>query len=163
MTVNQEFKIAIQTNKYKEAMLMIISQAFQLKITTSVNSSEKSTLSTEIDLVEGKLTNQINPSLLENRSDNLLEQMHLEQVKIAPQLMVEQIQNWQKLLKLLASQTDTESDISPKYQKTITQNPNNEWEEFIDEVEEVEVITPRESPPSEDDWGDWMDEEEENL
>jgi hypothetical protein len=169
MTITEQFKTAILNGNFKEAMLLAISQAFELNITTTINGEEQSKLQTEINLVEGTINNQIDPTFLKQDSHPLLEEMHFSQVNFAHEMMSSHVENWHQLLQFLARiekfpSTIEETEITTAYAEEYTaerENPEvgeeEEWSEFL---EEVETVTPTETI-REDDWGDWMEEEEE--
>jgi len=157
MTVTEEFKLAVKTGKLKEAFLLLMSQTFALKITTSIE--EKVKLETSINVVEGKINNQIDAAFFEHPQHNLAQKIHDNQVNIAPELLRQYVQNWYYFSQFLADESET-----PQIRPYIPALPpeastqGEEWSEFLNEVEKVEVINPEES--DQEDWGDWMEEDE---
>ncbi|ELR99984.1 hypothetical protein [Gloeocapsa sp. PCC 73106] len=163
MTVTEEFKLAIKMGKFKEALLLLVGQAFDLTVTTSIKASEQISIETQIDVVAGEINHRVDAAFLEHQQREVLEKIHFAQVQSASQLVVQFIQNWQYLSELLA--TWEEVPITAKEVNSFTKaqppslpqesTPQNEWSELLEEVQNVEIV---DSPNGEDDWGDWMED-----
>lgn len=166
MTVTEEFQIFLKTGKYQEALLLLITQSLQLTVTTKIGPGENLKISSQINLIEGKIENRLTPTLLRDKRLNQIKEIHSNRVQTAHQLIASQLGEWQELLGNLASVgsvTPSEAQITAVYTPDIvnasveSEEKTTEWAEFMEEVEPVEVI-----PPSEEteDWGDWMEDEE---
>lgn len=160
MTVTEEFKIAVKTGRLKEAFLILLSQSFAVRITTNIE--EEIQLETSINVVEGKINNQIDQAFLSYPQHNLVEKFHYEQVNLAPELLREYVKNWYYLSEFL-SQGENFSPtpaLNPDLKVLPAETPakQEEWSEFLNEVETIEVVNKEGSDNG--DWGDWMEEDE---
>jgi len=161
MTVSEEFKLAIKTGNFREACLLLVSQALSLKVTTSINQISQSKLQTSIDVMGGEINNQVDHDFLTYSHHSLAEKMHFAQVNAAPELIMQYIKTWHYLSEFFSDPENisinipkTEVASLPPEQSTT----EGQWSEFLDEVQTIEVITQENS--DEEDWGDWMEEED---
>ncbi|TVQ46007.1 MAG: hypothetical protein EA365_06620 [Gloeocapsa sp. DLM2.Bin57] len=160
MTVTEEFKIAVKTGRLKEAFLILLSQSFAVRITTNIG--EEIQLETSINVVEGKINNQIDQAFLSYPQHNLVEKFHYEQVNLAPELLREYVKNWYYLSEFLSQGENISPTpaLNPDIEVLPAETPakQEEWSEFLNEVETIEVVNKEES--DNEDWGDWMEEDE---
>ena len=115
MTSKEDFKQAIRTGNINEAFLVAMSNAPELSITTkiitsegeerSVNSSELDAdnyLRTNINLIEGKIENEIGEKLTGDRYSEI-KQFHMRQVAEGHQTIQHNLVSLQKLFKLMST------------------------------------------------------------
>ncbi|PSO68903.1 MAG: hypothetical protein BRC44_17300 [Cyanobacteria bacterium QS_4_48_99] len=106
MVSSEEFKEALRGGKLEQALLLAMSPAMELKITTQLASDSEqitpsSRLQTRINLIEGKLENEIGEQFLNNAPYRELQQFHLEQVKEGNQTIQQNIGSLQTLFAIV--------------------------------------------------------------
>ena len=106
MVSSEEFKEALRGGKLEQALLLAMSPAIELKITTQLASDSEqitpsSRLQTRINLIEGKLENEIGEQFLNNAPYRELQQFHLEQVKEGNQTIQQNIGSLQTLFAIV--------------------------------------------------------------
>lgn len=115
MTSSEEFKQAIRTGNINEAFLVAMSNAPELSITTKIitsssgQNSENSTgeqqdhhLSTHINLIEGKIENEIGEKLTGDRYSEI-KQFHMGQVAEGYQTIQHNLITLQKMFQLMST------------------------------------------------------------
>ena len=110
MTVNEDFKQAIRAGKINEAFLVAISNAPELSITTKIVTAEgidvkkspNNYLHTYINLIEGKIENEIGEKLTGDRYSPI-NQFHIRQVNQAHQTIQQNLVSLQKMFQLMSS------------------------------------------------------------
>ncbi|GAB4541711.1 MAG: hypothetical protein Tsb0014_33860 [Pleurocapsa sp.] len=116
MTASEEFKKALRAGKLSEAFLLAMSKAPELHITTWIASPqansqvEKDTpqpeagnyLRTHINLIEGKIENEIGEKLIGDRNPEI-HQFHLQQVTQGHQTIQQNLESLQKMFHLMTA------------------------------------------------------------
>ena len=117
MKTSNEFKQALRAGKLSEAFLLAMSNAPQLHITTWVASANDDApppdensdrppagnfLRTHINLVEGKIDNEIGEKLLED-SHSAIQKFHWQQVNQGHQAIQQNLQSLQKMFHLMTA------------------------------------------------------------
>ena len=113
MTSSEDFKQAIRKGNINEAFLVAMSNAPELNITTRIISADGHStdvgsseidnyLHTHINLVEGKVENEISEKLTGDRYIEI-EQFHLQQVAQGHQTIQQNLVSLQKMFQLMSS------------------------------------------------------------
>jgi len=119
MTISQEFREKIRAGKYKEALILALTESVDLKVTTwiaSDNTDEKVSedyLCTEVNLVEGEITNSIGANILENPAYQELCKLHFEQVQQGQQIIFNNLKSLQAMLTFLEQNYHPDSKELP--------------------------------------------------
>ena len=113
MAASEEFKAQLKAGKIVDALTLALSEAVDLEITTWVspasgNSDSDSPLPghrlrTHINLIEGKIENEVGDQFLENGSYSELHKFHLEQVKEGRQTIQKNLESLQKMFVVLSN------------------------------------------------------------
>ena len=119
MTSNENFKQALIAGKLDEALAIAISQAPELKITTSIVSSlpqaetesnspspnfvTNKRLHTRINLVEGEIYNEISEDLIGNIDSQEIQKFHFEQVSRGHQIIQKNLESLQNIFRLMTT------------------------------------------------------------
>lgn len=117
MASSEDFKKYIQAGKLTEALALAMSTAVKLQITTRVLEDEEMALDknldkdsapgdrlrTNVNMVEGKITNEVGEQFTGKNPYKDLKQIHLEQVKEAPKVIQNNLKSLQKLFRLLVA------------------------------------------------------------
>ena len=117
MTAIDQFKEKIKAGDVYNALILAASEAIELKITTRISSNDanendsNSYLRTKINLVDGKIDNEVGSQLIGNESYNEILDFHLEQVKEGRQLLINNLDSLQKMFVIL---TNTLSQLPPQ-------------------------------------------------
>jgi hypothetical protein len=98
MNLNQEFHEHLQAGRLTEAISLVIGQLVELKITTKANSGR---LHTTVDLVNGQITNTVDPAFFSDKSSQKLLEFHTNQITATSQVVREQLRSLQDLLQAL--------------------------------------------------------------
>ena len=112
MTSSEDFKKAIRSGNISEAFLVAMSNAPELNITTKiitadghkvdVDQVQDNYLSTHINLIEGKVENEIGEKLTGDRYTEI-KQFHLQQVTDGHQTIQQNLISLQKMFQLMSS------------------------------------------------------------
>ena len=111
MTSKEEFKQAIRTGNISEAFLVAMSNAPELNITTKIVTADgqkhdvgqqDNYLHTHINLIEGKVENEIGEKLTGDRYSEI-KQFHLQQVTEGHQTIQQNLLSLQKMFQLMSS------------------------------------------------------------
>lgn len=107
MTATEQFKDKIQKGEVYDALTLAMSEAIELKITTWVASSETDDLDndskpgyrmrTSINLVEGKIDNEIGREFASNPAYEELQKLHLEQVQQGREIILNNLASLQTI------------------------------------------------------------------
>ncbi|TVQ46008.1 MAG: hypothetical protein EA365_06625 [Gloeocapsa sp. DLM2.Bin57] len=116
MTISQEFKDKIKAGKFREALILALSESIELTVTTSVvndlTATESDTyISTEVNLVEGEITNSISKDILANPE---LCKLHFEQVKQGQEIIFNNLKSFQTMLGFLEEVSESQSPELPE-------------------------------------------------
>jgi hypothetical protein len=111
MTSSDEFRKALRAGKLTDAFVLAMSKAHQLNITTSIafpekNSSQSATsssLRTRLDLVEGKIDNEIDEQFLGNPLYQQVQQFHRQQVNRGHHTIAQNLETLQQMFRLLVT------------------------------------------------------------
>jgi hypothetical protein len=98
MNLNQEFHEHLQAGRLTEAISLVVGQLVELKITTKANSGR---LHTTIDLLNGQITNTVDPAFFSDKSSQKLLEFHTNQITATSQVVREQLRSLQDLLQAL--------------------------------------------------------------
>jgi hypothetical protein len=102
MTANSEFQANLQAGRFNEAISQVVSKLVELDIVTVLPTTEESTghhiLSTKVDLLTGKITNEISPEFLQNKFYAKFLSFHTAQIDATSQIVREQLHGLQALL-----------------------------------------------------------------
>ncbi len=212
MTSSEDFKQALRSGNLSEAFLLAMSKAPELHITTWIASPQDNpaqppkdkSLRTHINLIEGKIENQIGEQLLGDRHPEI-QQFHHQQVAQGHQTIQQNLESLQKMFRLMAafqkqqqpgydrsswidvreankpelngqttvnaiaasetvSETSANNKIEPQL-PSFAREEDDEGDAIVNDLlsladldEEREEIE-TESPTDEEDWGDWLEEE----
>jgi hypothetical protein len=116
MTAIDQFKEKIKAGNVYEALTIAMSEAIELKITTRITSGDASDddsnsyLRTRINLVDGKIENEVGSELIGNESYDEILNFHLDQVKEGQQILINNLDSLQKMFVIL---TNTLSQLPP--------------------------------------------------
>ena len=110
MTSSEDFKQAIKTGNLDKAFNVAMSNASKLSITTKIITSERDRvdgdrdnyLHTQINLVEGKIENEIGEKLTGDRYAEI-QQFHLRQVSQGHQTIQQNLISLQKMFQLMSA------------------------------------------------------------
>jgi hypothetical protein len=113
MTINETFKAKIKEGKLKDALISVMSEAVELKITTWVSNPEDSVnqpsqpipghyIRTRMNILDGDIDNEIGSQFINKKSYSELQQFHLEQVKEGHQIVQTNLENIHKMFALLS-------------------------------------------------------------
>jgi hypothetical protein len=98
MNLNQEFHAHLQAGRLTEAISLVVGQLVELKITTKANSGR---LHTTVDLLNGQITNTVDPAFFSDKSSQKLLEFHTNQITATSQVVREQLRSLQDLLQAL--------------------------------------------------------------
>ena len=120
MTSSEDFKQAIREGNINEAFLVAMSNAPELNITTKIITADGSTdvapeidnyLHTHINLIEGKVENEIGEKLTGDRYSEI-KQFHLQQVTKGHQTIQQNLISLQRMFQLMSSFQEQASHAS---------------------------------------------------
>jgi hypothetical protein len=121
MTANSEFQANLQAGRVNEAISQVVSRLVELDIVTVLPATEGSTvqntLSTKVDLLTGKITNEISAEFLQNKSYAKFLNFHTAQIDATSQIVREQLHGLQALI------GNTNGVELPPLQKLATPGP----------------------------------------
>jgi hypothetical protein len=117
MASSDEFRKAVRAGKLTDAFVLAMSQAHQLNITTSIAFPEKNfpqsatssaprslhSLRTRLDLVEGKIDNEIDEQFLSNPLYQEVQQFHRQQVNRGHHTIAQNLESLQQMFRLLVT------------------------------------------------------------
>jgi hypothetical protein len=168
-----DFKEALKTGKLKEAFVLAMSKAVQLDITTSIvfpDSTNSGRLRTEINLVEGKIVNEISADLVGNKIYPEIQKLHFEQVAQGNRTLKENLESLEKTFKLMSALQQQVIEVPSRSlnngdrtlltpTEVIVEEEDDDDGEFGELISLVD-LDPEEEKQGEDreDWGDWMEE-----
>ncbi len=117
MTAIEQFKNKIQAGEIYDALALAMSETVELKITTWVANSATDNLDddsqpgyrmrTSINLVEGKIDNEIGREFANNPAYEELQKLHLEQVKRGREIILNNLASLQTMIAMF-NETMTE-------------------------------------------------------
>ena len=111
MSASEIFKQKIKEGNLKDALILIMSEAVDLKITTWIsaeqqNSSSKSSegnyICTRMNILDGDIENEIGFQFMNKKSYKEIQQFHLEQVKEGHQIVQTNLENIHKMFAILS-------------------------------------------------------------
>lgn len=107
MTAMEEFRARVMAGEIAEALSLAMSEAIELKVTTWVASSDRSTSLSEsqpgyrwrtrIDLVNGEVENEIGSEFINNPAYRELQRLHLEQVQQGRKILIANLETLQAM------------------------------------------------------------------
>ncbi|PSP12152.1 MAG: hypothetical protein BRC50_09870 [Cyanobacteria bacterium SW_11_48_12] len=154
MVSSEEFKEALRGGKLEQALLLAMSPAMELKITTQLASDSEqitpsSRLQTRINLIEGKLENEIGEQFLNNAPYRELQQFHLEQVKEGNQTIQQNIGSLQTLFAIVMDiQQHTREGSQPQEEEDL--DDTDDWDDSVlDVLQSFPAEAPLQTPTSE--------------
>ncbi|MGD2183601.1 hypothetical protein [Lusitaniella coriacea] len=116
MASSDDFKEAIKAGKLNEALMLAMSQAIELKITTWVAPSSNTPkasnrnaakpgerLHTRVNLMQSAIENEVGERFVNNNSYQKLQQFHQQQVAESSKIIYNNIQSLQKLFEVLSA------------------------------------------------------------
>lgn len=166
MTSRDDLREAIKSGKLADALVMAMSNAVELNITTWVTSEEKKptlspqaesgeSLRSQINLVEGKINNEVGEKFVDSTTHKDIKRFHLEQVLQGNKTIRDNIKSLQKLFELLQAIKKHQGDralsqeaLLDLFSSTISRQP------------EINVVSPStreedlEEPEIDDNWDD---------
>ncbi len=109
MDTTAEFKQKIRAGEISEAITLAMSEALELKISTrtdnqSSNNQEYSSdncLQTNINMIEGRIENEVGQNLIENGSYDQVKEFHLALVKQGSYMILKNMESLQKMFAIL--------------------------------------------------------------
>ena len=125
MASNEDFKQAIRSGNISEAFLVAMSNAPELNITTKIITAEgdradaaqseiDNYLHTHINLIEGKVENEIGEKLTGDRYSEI-KQFHIEQVTQGHQTIQHNLISLQKMFQLMSSFQQQQASSHPSW------------------------------------------------
>ena len=111
MSVSETFKQKIKEGNLKDALISIMSEAVELKITTWVSAekqnsqskpSESNYICTRMNILDGDIENEIGSGFMNKKSYKEIQQFHLEQVKEGHQIVQTNLENIHKMFAILS-------------------------------------------------------------
>lgn len=162
---SEDFKCAVRAGKLSEALLLAISKAPELTITTWIASPDTNeqtvpidnSLRTEINLVAGEINNVVGERMLSNRHPEI-ERVHFREVERATETIGENLETVQKMLRSLAAFQPQSSQLVRKELsvKSLPANKNSyplePEESAITSSDNASIDTAAESIPSESEY-----------
>ncbi|MGV2830139.1 hypothetical protein [Myxosarcina sp. GI1(2024)] len=159
---SEDFKGAVRAGKLSEALLLAMSKAPELTITTWIASPDTNdqtvpidnSLRTEINLVAGEINNVVGERMLSNRHPEI-ERVHFREVKRATDTIGENLETVQKMLRSLAAFQPQSFQLVRKQLpiKSISPNknsyPSEPEESTITSSDNASIDTAAQSIPSE--------------
>ncbi len=114
MTPNESFKNALKAENLTEALVIALSKATELKITTSMVSANdyygknpqlhpEDCLETKINLLKGEIENKIGENILKSEFSQNLQKLHLEEALEGNKLIQNNLETLEKLFRILAN------------------------------------------------------------
>ena len=108
MPSSEEFKQAIREGRVHDAFVLAIAQASELEITTWIASAETAQekpesdkfLQTQINLVEGEITNKIGGEIIGDNLYTKAQDFHTQQVSQGHQIISHNLESLQQILRL---------------------------------------------------------------
>ncbi len=138
MASSEDFKKYIQAGKLTEALALAMGAAVKLQITTRVlgdedmatgsDSQPGERIRTQINMVEGQITNEIGEQFTGKNPYKDLKKVHLEQVKEGAKTIQNNLKSLQKLFRLLVAMRQqnllevTPIDVTPELKTGVEQN-----------------------------------------
>jgi hypothetical protein len=98
MNLNKEFHEHLQAGRLTDAISLVVGQLVELKITTKASSGR---LHTTVDLLNGQITNTVDPAFFSDKSSQKLLEFHTNQITATSQVVREQLRSLQDLLQAL--------------------------------------------------------------
>ncbi len=102
MTASSEFQASLQAGRVNEAISQVVSRLVELDIVTVLPATEgsagRNALSTKVDLLTGKITNEISAEFLQNKSYAKFLNFHTAQINATSQIVREQLHGLQALI-----------------------------------------------------------------
>lgn len=110
MSSTKEFKQAIREGRLSDALAIVMGNAPELHITTKIadssqdsfSSGKEKALQTHINLVQGKITNEIGEELIEDNLYGFIQEFHLQQLAQGHQIIEQNLQSIQQIFRLLS-------------------------------------------------------------
>ena len=109
MAASDDFKEKLKAGKIVDALTLALTQAIELEVTTWVSSEEANQpqpghyLRTRMNIVDGKIENEVGSEFIGNGSYTDLQKFHLEQLKEGQQITQRNLESLQKLFVVLTS------------------------------------------------------------
>ena len=109
MDITQEFKEKIRLGQISEAITLAMNEALELKITTRTdNKSEEisrnndgNCIYTSINMLEGRIENEVGKNLIENGSYDQVKEFHLALVQQGSHMILKHMESLQKIYTVL--------------------------------------------------------------
>jgi hypothetical protein len=100
MTINSEFHANLQAGKVSEAISLLVSQLVEMDIVTALpaDANGSHSLTTKVDLLSGRIVNEISPEFVSNPAYAKFLAFHTEQIDATSQLVREQLRGLQGLI-----------------------------------------------------------------
>ena len=185
MAASDDFKEAIKAGKLREALVIAMSHAVELDITTWVSSDPEhpeqskpgKKMRSHINLIGGKIENEIGDQLLSSVQNLELQQYHFHHVSQSNETIDNNVKTLQKLIEILITlqQQETNLAIEPQTSAvemlppTINTTTESEPELDLDVDEDSIIFTLEDLEPdsqtiiSKEDPQEWDDLEEEST
>jgi hypothetical protein len=100
MTINSEFHANLQAGKVSEAISLLVSQLVEMDIVTALpaDANGSHALTTKVDLLSGRIVNEIGSEFVSNPAYAKFLAFHTEQIDATSQLVREQLRGLQGLV-----------------------------------------------------------------
>ncbi len=108
MNLNQEFHAHLQAGRLTDAISLVVGQLVELKITTKASSGR---LHTTVDLLNGQITNTVDPAFFSDKASQKLLDFHTNQIAATSQVVREQLRSLQELLQALTPPEVSQENI----------------------------------------------------
>ncbi len=168
MTSRDDLREAIKAGKLADALVMAMSNAVELNITTWITSEDNNSelakqkkpersLRSQINLVEGKIKNEVGEQFVDSNTHKELKRFHLEQVLQGNKTIRDNIVSLQKLFQLLQAIQKHQGD------KALSQEALLDlFSSTVSSEAEINLVSPgattleveSEEPEVDDDWDD---------
>ncbi|RMF23766.1 MAG: hypothetical protein D6756_08150 [Cyanobacteria bacterium J083] len=113
MNATEEFKAKIKAGDVFDALAIAMSEAVDLTITTSITPEKADSpaqfLRTRINLIEGKIENELSQNLMQNPAAQDLRKFHMEQVLEGQEIILKHLEGLQKMLAVFNSNMPRQS------------------------------------------------------
>ncbi|ELR99983.1 hypothetical protein [Gloeocapsa sp. PCC 73106] len=106
MTIAEQFREKIKAGKFAEALTLVLSESGRFKVTTWISPEEY--LTTQVNLVDGKIENEIGQKTLQNQAYQELCRLHCEQVQQGQEMIFRNLNSFAAILPTLEEASHSE-------------------------------------------------------
>jgi hypothetical protein len=116
MTASKEFQEHLQAGQISEAIALVVGQLVELDVTTNLAATDvrpPTSLRTQISLITGKISTEVNPELLSRESAQQLLDFHTAQITATNAVVRDHLHSLRELLQILQAPLVTTTAIDP--------------------------------------------------